>query len=127
MTLDDETYLEEKLLPVFKNFLFSGYDAFKVGIYESKADARFFTVIYLHGCLYRQICFALGEQLSGAQYKFYFDNDVSERFEDDSRIFSFRGTDFAKISYYYEGERIGELVYPLLAACIEADLKQGQK
>ena len=127
MTLDDETYLEEKLLPVFKNFIFSGYDAFKVGIFENRDDSRFFLVIFLHGCLYRQICFALGKQLSGAQYKFYFDNHVTERFEDDSRIFSFQGTDFVKISFYYEGERCGELVYPLLAACIEADLKQRKK
>lgn len=127
MTLDDQTYLEEKLLPVFKQFIFSGYDAFKVAILENKQDSDYFTLIFLHGCLYRQICFALSESLSGAQYKFYFDHYVSERFEDDSRIFSFRGTDFVKISYYYEGDRVGELVYPLFAACIEADLKQGKK
>lgn len=117
-----ESTYEEKLLSVFKNFCFSGYEPFVVPILPEQEDHDYFNSLFKSGCLYRQLCFMLGEDLTLEQY-YELNLDIDERFEDGNVICSFEGTDLVRIEEYYDGERSGKYVYPLLGACIRHDMQ----
>lgn len=118
----EESTYEETLIGVFKNFCFSGYEPFVVPILPMQDDSDYLSSVFMHGCLYRQLCFILDRELSLNEYFEVF-STVAIRLDDDDLIYSFAGTDLVRIEDYYDGDRCGEYIYPLLGSCIERDMR----
>lgn len=112
---------EDKLLSVLKNFCFTSYDPYVVPVLPLKEDTRYFNSIFVHGCLYRQICFILSKQLSLEEYFEIFET-LDKRIQDENVIYSYNDRDLVRIEDYFEGDRLGQYVYPLFGPCIRADI-----
>lgn len=117
-----EEFFNSQLLPVFNNFEFSGYEPFKVAILEDKSYSDYLTLIFVQGCLFKQISFLEKNIFDYKSYLPYY-KKIEEKFINEERFFFYKDIPLVKIGYYKENDAIGELVYPLLKECIEEDLK----
>ncbi len=126
MIENNEDYFNNKLLPVFNNFIFSGYDAFKVPILPNKKDSDYFCSIFVQGSLFRQISFIENKIFNYQTYLPYY-KKIEEKFINDERYFIYKNIPLVKITYYKDNDQIGELVYPLFKDCIENDLRSQKK
>lgn len=126
MIENNEDYFNNKLLPVFNNFLFSSYDPYRVPILPNKEDSDYFRSIFVQGCLFRQISFLENKKFD---YKTYLPHyrKVEEKFINNEKFFFYKNIHLVKVSYYKDNDTIGELVYPLLKECIENDLRNTKK
>ncbi len=126
MIENNEDYFNNKLLPVFNNFIFSGYDAYIVPVLPKKEDSNYFCSIFVQGCLFRQISFLENKKFEYKTYLPYY-KKIEEKFIEDERFFFYKNIPLVKISYYKKDDKVGELVYPLLKECIENDLRNTKK
>lgn len=119
---DENLTYEEKLLGVLRNFCFSSYEPFIVPILPSKADSDYFYKVFIHGCIYRQICFILNKNLELEEHLEIF-NTLGKRIEDEDVIYSYNEIDLVRVEDCYDGERYRSYIYPLFGPCIRFDVK----
>lgn len=116
------TEFDESLLQVYRNFCFSGFNAFTSDVLPDERYSEHLGDIFLYGCLYRQICFMLKCELSLEEFEAYCSTCLDRRYEHGHAIYSFIDTDLVRVETRVEGERSVFHIFPLLHDCIVQDM-----